>query len=103
MPQAAHLHHSIKGGYMADKDAKIGMSIGEMLFDTPELGLASFLKVSGLEIKVMFKNKGKTVFSFKDTPERKKLVDDYFTGRARVDPLAFRGTMRDLKNYTFNK
>ena len=86
-----------------DKNSKMGVRIGELIFDTSELGLAAFLKVSGLEIKIMFRKGNKTIFSFKDTPERKALVDDYFTGKAKVDPLAFRSTMRDLKNYTFNK
>jgi hypothetical protein len=82
---------------------KTNLKIGDLIFDTSELGLAAFLKVSGLEIKIMFRKDKKTIFSFKDTPERKKLVDDYFTGKAKVEPLAFRSTMRDLKNYTFNK
>jgi len=86
-----------------DKEHKISSRIGELLYDTNDLGLAAFLKVMGIELKIMVKINKKTLFSFKDTPERKAIVDDYFTGRARVDPLAYRNTIKDLKSYTFNK
>jgi hypothetical protein len=81
----------------------INKPIGELLFDTNDLGLAAFLKLSGLELKIMTKNKGRTIFCFKDKPERKQLVGDYFNGKARVSPLAYKNLLRDLKIFTLNQ
>ena len=88
---------------MVDKEHKIGPKIGELIYDTNDLGLAAYLKVAGVELKVMVRTGKKITFSFKDNPERKGLVDDYFTGRGKVNPLAYKNTIKDLKSYTFNK
>lgn len=77
--------------------------IGELLFETNDLGLAAFLKLSGVELKLMTKNKGRTVFCFKDKPERRQLVREYFDGTAKVSPLAYKNLLRDLKIFTLNQ
>ena len=87
---------------MADKEHKMGPKIGELIYDTNDLGLAAYLKVAGVELKVMVRTGKKITFSFKDNPERKSFVDDYFTGKAKVNPLAYKNTIKDLKSYTFN-
>lgn len=76
---------------------------GDLLFETHDLGLAAFLKLSGLELKLTTRNRGKTMFCFKDTDQRKQLVSDYFEGKARVCPLAYKNLMRDLKTFTLNQ
>lgn len=85
------------------KEHKVGIRMGELLFETNDLGLAAYLKLMGMEIKKMFKQKGKTVFSFVNKPERKELVDKYFSGEGKVSPLAYKNALRDLKVYTINQ
>lgn len=75
----------------------------ELLFETKDLALAAYLRVMGLKIRKIYSYKGKTVFSFIDIPERKDWIDDYFGDRARVDPLTYKDTLRNLKTYTFNR
>ena len=75
----------------------------ELLFETKDIALAAYLKISNLNIKKIYSMGKKTIFSFIDTPERKKLIDDYFNGNARVDPLIYKDAMRNLKTYTFNR
>ncbi len=74
-----------------------------LLFETKDLALAAYLRMMGLEIKKIFKPRDKVVFSFIDTPKRKELIDDYFAGKARVDPLVYKDTLRNLKTYTYNR
>ena len=76
--------------------------IGELLFETNDLGLATYLRLEGMELKNMSKVRGKTVFCFIDRENRKKLVQDYFGGKARVDPLLYKNLLRDLKIFTIN-
>ena len=83
-------------------EEKKGIKIGELLFETNDLGLAAYLKLEGIEIKGMSKNKGRTLFCFIDKEERKKLVQDYFGGKAKVDPLLYKNLLRDLKVFTIN-
>ncbi len=75
----------------------------EILFETKDIALAAYLKISGLNTKKIYAMGKKVIFSFIDIPERKKLVDDYFNGLARVDPLLYKDAMRNLKTYTFNR
>lgn len=82
---------------------KTNTPIGDLLFETYDLGLAAFLKLSGAELKLMTKNKGRTIFCFKDKSERRQLVRDYFDGTAKVSPLAYKNLLRDLKIFTLNQ
>ena len=75
----------------------------EMLFETKDLALAAYLKMTGLKIRKIYNSRNKTVFSFIDVPERKSWIDDYFNGRAKVDPLIYKDTLRNLKTYTYNR
>ena len=60
------------------------------IFETSDIGLAAFLKCSGLEIKNTIQHKGNIGFSFIDDPGRKELVYKYFNGRGQVDALGFK-------------
>ena len=75
----------------------------ELLFETNDIALAAYLKIQGLNIKKIYSMGKKTIFSFIDVPDRKKWIDDYFNGNARVDPLMYKDAMRNLKTYTFNR
>ena len=76
----------------------------EILFETRDLALAAYLKIKGLNVKKIYSYRSKTVvFSFIDIPERKTWIEDYFNGKARVDPFVYKDTLRNLKTYTFNR
>lgn len=75
----------------------------EVLFETPDLALAAYLRVMGLKIKKIYSRGNKAIFSFIDISERKVWIDDYFNGKARVDPLVYKDTLRNLKTYTYNR
>ena len=75
----------------------------ELLFETPDLALAAYLKIMGLKIRKIYSQRNKAIFSFIDIPERKAWIDDYFNGKAMVNPLAYKDTLRNLKTYTFNR
>ena len=75
---------------MVDKEHKMGPKIGELIYDTNDLGLAAYLKVTGVELKVMVRTGKKITFSFKDNPERKAFVDDTLLVKQRLIPLLIR-------------
>lgn len=75
----------------------------EILFETNDIALAAYLKIKGLNIKKIYSAGKKIIFSFIDAQDRKKWIDDYFNGNARVDPLMYKDAMRNLKTYTFNR
>jgi len=83
-------------------EEKKNIQIGELLFETNDLGLATYLRLEGMEIKKTTKIRGRTIFCFLDKENRKKLVQDYFGGKARVDPLLYKNMLRDLKVFTIN-
>lgn len=88
---------------MEKREGKKEIKIGELLFETNDLGLAAYLSLMSMEIRKMSKQRGKTIFSFIDRPERKEWVNKYFSGEARVSPLAYKNCLRDLKVYTLNQ
>ncbi|MFH1759993.1 MAG: DUF5659 domain-containing protein [bacterium] len=67
------------------------------IFETTDIGLAAFLKCSGLEIKKAAQHKGRIIFSFIDDPLRKDLVYKYFNSQGIVDALSFKNVLRNLK------
>ncbi len=77
-------------------------SIGELLFETNDLGIATWLKFKGMEIKTMIKDRNKTKFVFIDKFERKEWIRDYFNGKAMVDALTYKNLLRDLKVFTLS-
>ena len=77
-------------------------SIGALLFETNDLGIATWLKFKGMEIKTMVKDRNKTKFVFIDKPERKEWIRNYFNGKAMVDALTYKNLLRDLKVFTLS-
>lgn len=75
----------------------------ELLFETPDLALAAYLRIMGLKIRKIYSRGNKAIFSFIDISERKVWIDDYFNGKAKVDPLVYKDTLRNLKTYTYNR
>lgn len=75
----------------------------ELLFETNDIALAAYLKICGLNIKKIYSVGKKTIFSFFDVADRQKWIDEYFNGKAKVDPLLYKDAMRNLKTYTFNR
>lgn len=70
------------------------------LFKTTDLALATFLKMSGMELKSSTPspdNKFKFVFAFSLPDKAKKLKNAYFNRQATVDPLEFINMYRNLK------
>jgi len=47
-------------------------------------------------------NPRKTMFVLKDSPERKQLIQDFYSNRAQVDPLVYKNWLMDLKAMLYN-
>jgi len=44
-----------------------------------------------------FRNPKRVVFCFRDTPELRRVIEDFWNGRARVEPLHLMQTQKLLK------
>lgn len=65
--------------------------------------LTAFLLVSGLELLEIRKiTSYKSLFILKDTPQREKLIQDFFAGRASVNALAYKDKIQNLKSMLHN-
>lgn len=68
-------------------------------YETSDLMLASFLRCRNFPIEDIKRRNGKTVFTFADSPQLRRVVVDYANDGA-VAVRTFCGTMRDLKALT---
>ncbi len=76
------------------------MSNKNQKFNTTDLALATFLKLSGLEVASATPakdNPHKIIFSFDDVETAVTLKNAYFNNNATVDPLKFINQYRNMK------
>lgn len=70
-------------------------------FRTSDITLATFLKVSGIELlSVSPVGRVKSSFVFQNTNKRQTLGLDFFNHRERVDPLEFVSVLKSLRGFT---
>ena len=68
------------------------------IYRSTDLGLSTYLRISGAEFKgIIPLNSKQVAFSFKDSPQLKSLINTYFTDKANVNPALFLSEIRRLK------
>ena len=72
-------------------------------YTTTDFYLTCYLLSSGLRLAGTQKeNPRKTIFVLKDSPKRQKLIQDFYAGKAKVNPLVFKNWITDLKTVLYN-
>lgn len=72
-----------------------------ILYETPDLYLAAFLKAKGTILKNSKKEKGRITFIFQDKGNIQDLIKDYFND-SNVAVLTFKAALRDLRSIIFD-
>ena len=71
-------------------------------FETRDFYLACFLRCMGYELLALRAEGRRRVFIFKDKPRRHDDVLAYYNESSSVRPLAFAGTIKDMKSLLYN-
>jgi hypothetical protein len=72
-------------------------------FDLSDFYAAVFLRSSGFDlIGINKSDPGRFNFIFKDKAGRIKLLDDFFAGRAKVEPRNFTAAIKELKSLMYS-
>ena len=74
----------------------------EMKYITSDLYLTAYLKVKGHKFTVE-KIKSKSNFVFNLTEEVVSDVNDYLSENGQCEPLAYTNSIKNIKNYLYNK
>lgn len=73
------------------------------VFSTDNFALAVFLKARSCNLLHISKdNPRHAIFHFEDTSERKKLTQDFWEGKASVEPRSFYSNQRELKSFLYD-
>lgn len=68
------------------------------LFNTQDIVLAATLKEAGFKLDKIEKTGNKGTFFFDEVPD--DLIEDYDTGKCRVEPVAFNNAIKALTTAT---
>ena len=69
------------------------------VYSLSDFYLAAFLLQSGLElIRTERVGPGRVIFVLKDSPERPGLIQDFYSHKAKVDPMQYKDTVVNLKS-----
>ena len=58
-------------------------------FSTSDIYIAAMLRTAGLNFIGVAKNGPRGIFKFEDSPERERLIIDFYNGRAMQDVKAY--------------
>jgi len=73
-------------------------------FATTDLGLAAFLQVSGFRlVRLCWENAHRATFLFEGREEGERLRALFFSGEAKVSPLAYKAALDDVKRRLFRE
>lgn len=73
------------------------------VFSTDNFALATFLKTKECNLLHITKNDPRhSTFDFEDTQEREKLTQDFWEGKALVEPRSFYANQRELKTLLYD-
>lgn len=77
-----------------------GKSTKPAPFTTEDLGLAAYLYNKKMKVlsTIPTHDKRRYAFVFIDQPERKKLVDEYFSGQGKVSAINYFYNIKDVRN-----
>ena len=71
-------------------------------FVTSDFYSAVFLQYSGLILIGINKSERRFGFVFEDTSERSRLIEDFFAGRATVEPRRFIAAIKEVKSLMYS-
>lgn len=72
-------------------------------FSTDNFALATFLKAKVcILLHISKESPRRAVFIFDDTPERKKLTEEFWRGDSSVEPRSFYNSQRELKMFLYD-
>lgn len=71
-------------------------------YTTKQLNVASFLYASGLQLVRTKRVHREVFFTFIPKHKAEQLVEDYFSGKATVNPLELFARQKDLKDLIFS-
>lgn len=81
---------------------KIKSTNEDQIYESSDLFLTAFLLAKGLQLNRTRKlTPQKVFFVLEGCPAREKLVADYYSGRALVDPLRYQNELRNLKSLIY--
>ena len=71
---------------------------------TTDFYLSCFLTISGQNIRKIRRvgNSTQMEFVFTDSDKLRKLVDEYFWNKAKVDPMVYKDQIRKVKSMLYN-
>ena len=68
------------------------------IFPVSDFYIAAFLICEGLElVRTERVSAGRVVFMLRDRPQRAQMVQDFYSHKAQVDPLAYKDSIVNLK------
>ena len=74
-----------------------------MFYETSDLYLAGFLQASELPLQTNRRQRSQTIFCFEQTDKLMQLVENYYTMKALINPLAYGSSLKILKNIVYQK
>lgn len=78
---------------IGDEMAKIDDRVREIY----DLALVSFLNIQGHSLLKIKRDNGRAIFIFAESPALEKDMLDFYNRKARVDPMTFAETLRNLR------
>ena len=71
-------------------------------FETTDFYLACFFRCAGYDLVDLRREERRSVFIFRDRPERRAVMMAFYNNEGTVHPLAFVGTIKDMKALIHN-
>lgn len=75
--------------------------VEENRFETSQNVVAAYFVYNGLEIDELLWSNGVCTFFFKNTPDLQKLLTDFVSNKARVEPQAFNNAFVEVRSRMF--
>ena len=73
-----------------------------MNVETQDFYLSAYLRLEGMELRDLRDYGQRRLFVFDDDDQFQKLKKQYYFNQAKVDPLAFKKAIRELKGLCMN-
>ena len=74
----------------------------QKIYETSDFYFVAFIHSKGYEILGANKVGSKISFEFENSDEFKEIRNNYFLGKASVEPIAFQNAIHNLKTLTYN-
>ena len=78
------------------------MKMPMTLFETTDFYLACYLRCLEYELVDVRRDGGRSVFVFRDTPDRRAAIISFYNNEGSVRPLTFVGIIKEMKGLLHN-